>query len=173
MLVVTDVLYEPLRRWWTDHAFTTSIVGGLLVLAVTVLVVDQTLRVRESRSRAQATAAQAAILLNQAGRTSAAVLAATGSDSSRDAASDEARSYMTMVLIAAPVLIDDPVPRAFLEQAQWLGVLFSRALNVTDREPDTSAVSEAFEVLRATAAPLLSMLSHSERQAVGANEQPV
>lgn len=169
-LVATDLLSEPTRRWWTDHAFTTSIVGGLLVLAVTVLVVDQTLRLRESRSKAQAVAAQAAILLNQASRTTAAVVAASSSGSSRDAASDETRTYMTMVLIGAPILIDEPVPRAFLEQSQWLGVLLSRALSANEGRPDTTAISEALELLRSTAAPLLRVLSHSERQAVGANE---
>jgi phage gp46-like protein len=169
LLVALDLVSGPTRRWWADHAFTTSIVGGLLVLAVTVLVVDQTLRSREIHSRAQATAAQAAILLNQATRTASAI--ATISDaSSRDAASDEARTYMTMVLIGAPILINEPAPRAVLEQSQWLGVLFSRALNAGDGRPDPSSITEALEVLRTTAAPLVRLLSHSERQAVGASD---
>jgi len=170
VLVLADAFLEPMQRWWTGHAFTTSVVGGLLVLAVTVLVVDQTLHFRDIRSRAQATAAQAAIILNQARRTEAAMGRVDGTAAERDAASDEARTYMTMVLIAAPVLITDAVPRAFLEQAQWLGVLFSRALAPGPGEHEISEISAVASMLQETAAPLLRRLNHSQRQAVGATD---
>lgn len=172
-LMVVDAVDDAVRRWWAEHAFTTSIVGGLLVLAVTLLVVNQVLNIRDLRSRAQATAAQAAILLNQARRTADAVDVADQGDSERDAASDETRTYMTMVLIGAPVLINASVPRAFLEQAQWLGVLFSRALNPAVGQSNPSEISGAFEKLRAVASPLLRELSHSARRAVGASEAAV
>jgi hypothetical protein len=162
VLIVMDNLDSAARRWWADHAFTTSVVGGLLVLGVTVLVVDYILTVRGMRDRTQATAAQAAILLSQARRTLDAVADRT---TNRDAASDEARTYMTMVLIAAPILIDATGPRAFLERAQRLGLLFSRALR-SESPPDLARLEQAHQDLADTASPLVRKLSQAARRAV-------
>ncbi|WP_426518936.1 hypothetical protein ACPPVQ_04185 [Diaminobutyricibacter sp. McL0618] len=170
ILVTIDAVNSDFREWWVAHAFTTSIVGGLLVLALTLLVVNQILNFRQVRSRAQATAAQAAILLNQARRATDAVHAALQKSSDRDAASDEVRTYMTMVFIGAPVLIGTSVPRAFLEQAQWLGALLGRALNPAMQGVTPAEIFGALEELKTLANPLLQKLSHSERNAVGAGQ---
>ena len=94
------------------------------MLLITVLVVDQVVRLRQVSDRSRAIAAQAAIMVVQARRTVQAVTQAVAkgaADSDRDAASDELRTYMMMLLVAAPLLIDIPVSRSFLEQAQALG----------------------------------------------------
>jgi hypothetical protein len=54
-----------------------------------------------------------------------AVLAGTGD---RAAAADEVRTYMFMLFVAAPVLIDDRVSRRFLEEAQYLGGSMARSM---------------------------------------------
>ena len=118
--VVLDLTDENFRRWWSTRAFTTDTVAGVLVVLITVLVVNQLLRIRQLRGRSRATAAQAAIVLSQAVRATRAV-SALGDSGDRDAAADEVRTYMTMVLIAAPILIDVRTPRAFLEKSQHLG----------------------------------------------------
>jgi hypothetical protein len=111
-LVVLDVTDETFRRWWSARAFTTDTVGGILVVLITVLVVNQVVRIRQLRDRSRATAAQAVIVLTQAGRATRAV-AAVGDSGDRATASDEVRTYLTMVLIAAPILIDARRSRAF------------------------------------------------------------
>jgi len=95
--------------------------GGLLVLLITVLVVNQLLNRRQSRQRAHAIAAQAAIMVAQAARSAKAISSLLDGSGDRDAASDGFRTYMMMLLICAPVLMDDPVARRFLEQSQYLG----------------------------------------------------
>ncbi len=69
VLAALDILDGAVHRWWAEHAFTTSLVGGLLVLLVTVLVADRVIHARQLRDRARAIAAQAAIVLTQAVRT--------------------------------------------------------------------------------------------------------
>jgi hypothetical protein len=94
-----------------------DVVAGLPVLLITLLVVDQVVRWRQFNDRSRAVAAQAAILLVQATRSSQAISSALGGASDRAAAAEEARAYMMILPVAAPVLIEDPVSRAFLEQA--------------------------------------------------------
>jgi hypothetical protein len=72
-LVAGEVTDEAMRRWWAAHALTTSTVAGLLVLAITLLVVDQVVRLRQINDRARAVAAQSAIILVQAVRSSGSV----------------------------------------------------------------------------------------------------
>ena len=105
---------------WTARLGFVGTLGflGLLVLLFTVLVVNQLLSRRQARQRSHAVAAQAAIIGAQAARTAAAVSAVSGGSGDRGAASDGFRTYMMMLLVGAPVLIDDPVARHFLEQAQ-------------------------------------------------------
>ena len=134
VLVILDITDAAMRRWWAGHALTTDTVSGLLVLLITLLVVDQVVRLRQINSRARAVAAQAAIIMTQAGRTLSAVTqaAAKGADDSdRDAASDEVRTYMMMLLVGAPVLIDAQMSRNFLEQAQAVGGLMAISVGVT------------------------------------------
>lgn len=62
-------------------------------------------------------AAQAAIVTSQAVRASQAISQLLTDSGHREAAGDEFRTYMMMLLVAAPVLIDAKTSRAFLEQA--------------------------------------------------------
>jgi hypothetical protein len=81
-LVIGDLTDSGFRRWWLDRALTTDMVAGLLVLLVTVLVVDQLVSRRQVSGRSRAVAAQAAIVMGQAARSSRAVSSAL--DSSGD-----------------------------------------------------------------------------------------
>ena len=73
VLVILDLTDTGLRRWWDAHALTTDTIAGLLVLLITVLVVDQVVRLRQGSSRARAVAVQVVILMTQANRASQAV----------------------------------------------------------------------------------------------------
>jgi hypothetical protein len=170
-LVVGELTDAGLRRWWTARPLTTDTVAGLLVLLVTVLVVNQLLNRRQARQRGHAVAAQAAIIVTQAARSAKAVSSVIDGPGDRGAASDGFRTYMMMLLIGAPVLIDDPVARRFLEQAQYLGGVMTRALAVIDRSPDGSAVpgdglDQAMQQLQSAAAPLLQLLSPGMRDSI-------
>jgi hypothetical protein len=179
-LIILDLTDGALRRWWSGHALTTDMVSGLLVLLITVLVIDQVVRLRQINDRARAVAAQAAIVVNQAIRTSQAVSAAVGGPGDRDAASDEFRTYMLILLVGAPVLIDAKVSRTFLEQAQQLGGEMARALGAfgafgataTATAPDpgvsTDRLDHAVQQLKTASAPLLAVLDPQTRIAVGA-----
>lgn len=162
-LIILDVDDGGLRRWWSGHALTTDVVSGLLGLLITVLVIDQVLQLRQIRDRARAVAAQAASE------------ALTGSGD-RDAAGDEFRTYMMMLLVSAPVLIDAKASRNFLEEAQHLGGEMARVLGVTAGTPGQDSVSttrmdDAVQRLRAASAPLLQVLD-PETQAAVRGEDP-
>ncbi len=60
-LVILDLADTGVRAWGASHAITTDTVAGLLVLLITVLVVDQVVRLRQINDRSRAVAAQAAI----------------------------------------------------------------------------------------------------------------
>ena len=139
-LVVGELTEAGQRRWWAARPLTTDTVGGLLVLLVTVLVVNQLLNRRQARQRSHAVAAQAGIMVAQAARAAKAVSSVIGGSGDRGAASDGFRTYMMMLLIGAPVLIDDPVARHFLEQAQYLGAVMAGTLAVIDRSAKGGAV---------------------------------
>jgi len=75
---------------------------------------------------------------------------------------------MLMLLISAPVFIDDPVARRFLEQAQDFGAEMTRTLALTHSSTDGSAggaagpgdrLDGAMQQLQSAAAPLLQLLS--------------
>jgi hypothetical protein len=175
LLAVLDLTDETARHWAAEHAFTTSTVAGLLVLAITVLVANQVVKIRQYRDEAQAIAAQSAILLAQASRAARAVSSAADGPDERDAASEEVRTYLTMLLIAAPVLIEISVPRAFLEQAQQLGAVLASMLAAVPKSPagecgSTARLDDAVDGLRAAAAPLLQILTPAQRAAAGADE---
>src|ERR1700722_18289458 len=67
-LAALDVLDGPVHRWWAEHAFTPSLVGGLLVLLLTVLIAARVVHARQLRERSRAIAAQSAIVMTQAAR---------------------------------------------------------------------------------------------------------
>jgi len=174
-LVILDLTDESMRRWWTAHALTTDTVSGLLVLAITLLVVDQLVRLRQLRDRARAIGAQAAIILAQATRAAREVSQAVAQGlgpGNRDDAADEFRTYMMMLLVGAPVLIDERASRAFLEQAQVVGGEMAQMLAATAEASSPAATSsaqldDALKRLRETSNPLFQALDPATRAAVG------
>jgi hypothetical protein len=146
------------------------------VVLITVLVVDQVVRVRQLKDRARATAAQAAILMLQAERAKQNVSAAMNGSGDQDAALDEVRTYMTILSISAPVLIDARLSRTFLEQAQTLAAELARGLasgGKASGETSTasdSRLEDSFQRLRSASAPLLEMLTAEQRSAAGEGE---
>jgi hypothetical protein len=174
-LVIGDLTDTAFRHWWSDHALTTDTVSGLLVLLITFLIVNQVVRLRQIKDRARAVAAQAAIVVGQAARSSRAVSAALDGSGDRDAASDEVRTYMMMLMVGAPVLIDARASRNFLEQAQHLGAEMARTALAMGRSPGPPASSrarldDAVQQLRAASAPLLQQLSLEQRTAASGDE---
>ena len=180
-LVVGELTNAGQRRWWAAHPLTTDTVAGLLVLLVTVLVVNQLLNRRQARQRGHAVAAQAAIMVAQATRSAKAVSSVIDGSGDRGAASDGFRTYMLMLLIGAPVLIDDPVARRFLEQAQHLGGVMAGTLAVIVRSTAGAAVAsdttggaavpsdrlgDAMQQLQDAAAPLLELLNPAIRDSI-------
>ena len=170
-LVAVELTDTGQRRWWAAHPLTTNTVAGLLVLLVTVLVVNQLLNRRETGQRGHAVAAQAAIVVAQAARSAKAVSSVIDGSGDRDAASDGFRTYMMMLLISAPVLIDDPVARRFLEQAQYLGGVMAHTLALIDRSTGGAAtpggrLDDAMQQLQSSAAPLLQLLSPGVRDSI-------
>jgi hypothetical protein len=172
-LVIGDLADAGMRRWWDGHALTTDTVAGLLVLLITVLVVDQVVSARQFNDRSRAVGAQVAIIMAQAERASSEVSQAVAQKlgpGSRDAASDEFRTYMIMLLVGAPVLIDAKVSRDFLELAQALGGEMALALGTGAPHgrpalPD-ARLEDAMQRLRAASDPLLQVLDPQTRAAV-------
>ena len=170
-LVILDLTDGGLRRWNDVHALTTDTVAGLLVLLITVLVADQVIRLSQINARARAVAAQAAIVVTQAIRSSQVVSQALAGSGDRDAASDAFRTYMMMLLVGAPVLIDAKVSRNFLEQAQALGGEMARALAATARTPGqasypTARLDDAVQQLRTASTPMLQVLDPETLQVI-------
>jgi hypothetical protein len=178
VLVIVEITDGAMRRWWAGHALTTGTVSGLLVLLITLLVVDQVVRLRQLNARARTVAAQAAIIMTQAVRTSDSISQATaqGADpGDQDAAADEFRTYMMMLLVGAPVLIDAKASRTFLEQAQVTGGIMAIALGLTARSSGPAASSgtrldDAVQRLRAASAPLLAVLDPKTQAALRGDE---
>jgi hypothetical protein len=169
-LVILDLADDGLRHWWAEHALTTGIVSGLLVLLITVLVADQVVKLRQINERSRVVAAQAAIVTSQAVRASHAISQILTDAGNREAAGDEFRTYMMMLLVAAPVLIDAKTSRAFLEQAQSLGGEMVRAL-ASVRSGGSGGYSpgrldDAVRDLKAASSPLLQVLDPETRSAV-------
>ena len=176
-LVILDSTDGGLRRWWGGHALTTDTVSGLLVLLITVLVVDQVVRYRQLSDRARAIAAQAVIVEGQASRAARVITQAVTGSGDRDSAAEEFRSYMVMLLVAAPVLIDAKVSRTFLEQAQTLGGEMAHALALTGGKPDpkdsATRLDGAVKRLKIACDPLLQVLDPQTLAAIGVTrDQP-
>ena len=171
VLVILDLTDAGLRRWWDAHALTTATVTGLLVLMITVLVVDQVVRLRQGKSRARAVAVQVAILRTQANTASRAVSQVLAGSGDRDMAYDEFRTYTMMVLSVAPVLIDARTSRNFLEQAQHLDGELALALSVLATAPGqekfpAARLNGALRALKSASTPLLENLTPEMRSAV-------
>ena len=173
-LIVLDLSDGAFRRWWSARAFTTDAIAGILVVLVTVLIVNQALGIRQERERFRATAAQASMVLSQAIRATRAVLACVTSGN-RTAASDELRTYMIMLMIAAPILIESKTPRVFLEDAQTLGgmlvqVQHSESQSSVKTVTSDTQLEEALQRLKIAATPLFAPLTAEERTAAGTEE---
>jgi hypothetical protein len=171
VLVILDSTDDALRRWWAGHAMTTDVVGGLMVLLITVLVVDQVVLLRQINDRSRTVAVQAGIMVSQASRTAQAISATVDGSGDRDAAAEEFRTYIMMLLAVAPVLIDAKMSRAFLEQAQRLGGVMARALNVISgstgqQDPVAGKLDAAVQALKSASTPLLANLDPAMRAAV-------
>jgi hypothetical protein len=170
-LIVGEITNAGQRRWWGSHSLTTDTVSGLLVLLITVLVVNQLLNMRQARQRSQAVAAQAAIVVAQAAQSARAILSVTGGSGDRSAAVDGFRTCTMMLLISAPVFIGNSVARRFLEQAQDLGAVMARTLELIRRSTDSAAVpshglDDAMQQLQSAAAPLLQALNPEVRHSI-------
>ena len=171
ILVALDQTDAGLRRWWDGHALTTDTVAGLLVLLITVLVVDQVVRLRQINDRARAVGVQAAIMMTQANRASQAVSRALAGSGDQGAANDEFRTYTMMLLAVAPVLIDARTSRNFLEHAQHLDGEMARALSVLGTKPGpgispATRLDDAMQALKSASTPLLQSLDPQTRSAV-------
>jgi hypothetical protein len=171
VLVILDVTDAGLRNWWDSHALTTDTLAGLLVLMITVLVVDQVVRLRQGNSRARAVAIQVAILMTQANTASQAVSQVLAGSGDRDIAREEFRAYTMMLLAVAPVLIDARTSRNFLEQAQHLDGDMALALSVLATAPGqekfpAARLDGAVQALKSASSPLLQNLSPEMRSAV-------
>jgi hypothetical protein len=169
-LVILDLTDGGLRHWWAEHALTTGTVSGLLVLLITVLVADQVVKLRQINERSRVVAAQAAIVTSQAVRASQAISQVMTGSGDREATGDEFRTYMMMLLVAAPVLIDARTSRAFLEQAQALGAEMVRALaSVRSGGSDgysPGRLDDAVRQLKDASSPLLQVLDPETQKAV-------
>jgi len=171
VLVILDLTDAGLRRWWDAHALTTATVTGLLVLMITVLVVDQVVRLRQGKSRARAVAVQVAILRTQANTASRAVSQVLAGSGDRDMAYEEFRTYTMMVLSVAPTLIDARTSRNFLERAQDLDGAMAQALSLLATVPGqenflAARLDDTLQALKSASAPLLQNLTPELQSAV-------
>jgi hypothetical protein len=169
-LIALDLADNSFNNWFDRHAFSTDAVSTLLGLAVAALVVDRISDRRRLRDRAQVMAAQGAMVAAQALRATQTMTAALNGTGDRDAAADELRTFMTMMLNGAPVLMDAMQTRAFLEASQRLAAELARALAVTrsgDHPDDLDArLTNAADQVRTTLQPLLTTLNIDQQSAV-------
>ena len=167
-LIVLDISGGSVHRYWSRHSFTANVLAGLVVLLLTVLIVDRVIQVRQLKNQSRAVGAPAALIVAQASRTVDAVKRAARSAGDRDEASGELRTYTQMLLTAAPLLIDAPVSRAFLEAAQHVVAELYWVLQAPDEKVESTKtqLDHAVEQLREAAAPLVKALSPEQRAAI-------
>ena len=169
-LIALDVVDHSFNSWFDRHSFSTDAISTLLGLAVAALVVDRISDRRRLRDRAQVMAAQGAMVAGQALRATRTVTAALGGTAERDGAADELRTFMTMMLISAPVLMDAPQTRQFLEASQRLAGELARALTATrsgdhPKEVDRR-LNDAADQVRTAVQPLLQTLNIDQQTAI-------
>jgi hypothetical protein len=161
-LIALDLVDNDFNAWSNSHSFATDAVSTLLGLAVAALVIDRISARRRLHDQAQVMAAQGAMIAAQALRATEAVTSALDGSGERDAAGDELRTFMMMMLTGAPVLMDEPHTREFLETSQHLAAELARALGVTGSgaHPDDidQRLNDAATQVRAAAQPLLQTL---------------
>ena len=169
-LIALDIVDQSFNTWFDHHSFTTDAVSTLLGLAVAALVVDRIADRRRLRDRAQVIAAQGAMIAAQGLRANQAVTAALNGSGDREGAGDELRTYMTMMLTGAPVLMDAPQTREFLETSQHLAAELARALVLTQSgdHPDDvdQRLRDAAGHVRVTVNPLLQTLNLDQQSAI-------
>jgi hypothetical protein len=166
-LVVLDVVDRGVRVWFDTHAFTTDALTSVLVLLITVLIVNRIVSVRQQQDRLMVIAAQAAIISRQARRTADLVKESLTTADQREPAADELRTYMAMLLVSAPVLIEGSTARAFLESAQRLAGVMSIAMENDPKRSNVAArLDAAAEAMRDAVTPLLAALDRSQLRAV-------
>jgi len=170
-LILLELANGGVRRFWSEHSLTTDTVAGVLVVAITVVMVDQVIRHRQARDQSRAVGAHAAIMVSQAKRAVEATVALRDKAGDRATASDAVRTYLLVLLVGAPVLMQDPVARRFLEQAQVLAAELGRILSPAEVGSLPSilfagGLDQAIEQLRDAASPLMTALSAEERRAV-------
>jgi hypothetical protein len=143
---------------------------------VAALVVDRIGDRRRLRDRAQVMAAQGAMIAAQALRATQAVTSALDANGDRDAANDELRTFMTMMLTGAPVLVDAPETREFLETSQRLAAELARALVVTrsGEHPDDvdQRLKDAADQVRVSVQPLLQTLNLDQQSVLWGAARP-
>ncbi len=170
VLIALDLVDDGFNSWFDHHSFTTDAVSTLLGLAVAALVVDRISDRRRLRDRAQVMAAQGAMIAAQGLRAHQAVTRVFDGSGDRDAAEDELRTYMTMMLTGAPVLMDEPRTRLFLETSQRLAAELARAMVVTraGEHPDDvdQRLDAAASEVRECVGPLLQTLNIDQQSAV-------
>jgi len=167
-LVACDLWVGAFRSWWDRHAFTGSVVSSLLVVAVTVLIVDEVVADRQRRDRGVTVAVQGLIVYSQTRRAYEAVT--TAGEKGPGASSEELRTLTGMLLTAAPSLFDDPVARHFLEQAEKLTAALVGAVSATSdgglaadaRRRLDSGMAQVQEAV----APLAARISVEDRSAL-------
>jgi hypothetical protein len=175
VLVILDLTDAGLQRWWDAHALTTDTIAGLLVLMITVLLVDQVVRLRQGISQARAVAIQVAIVRTQANIAARAVTQVLGGSGDRDIAYEEFRTYTMMLLSVAPVLIDAATSRNFLERAQDLDAAMAQALSVLATAPgqeksSAAQLDDTLQALKSASTPLLQNLTPEMLSAVRGDE---
>lgn len=170
--VVLDITDSTVRSFWSRHSFTSSVVSGLLVLLLTVLIVDRVNTMRKIRGQSRAVGVQAAVIAAQAGRAADAIRRPAQSDEEREESAQELRTYMLMLLTSAPVLIEAPRSRAFLEVAQQTAgeLLSALRARAADESVDVAPrVDAALEQLNEAAGPVVVTLDREERAAVASD----
>jgi hypothetical protein len=169
-LIALDLADQAVNTWFDRHSFATDTVSTLLGLAVAALVIDRISDRRRLSDRALAMAAQGAMIAAQASRATRAVTSALDGSGDRDAAADELRTFITMMLTGAPALMDAPDTRGFLETSQRLAAELARALGVTRTggHPDDleQRLNHAADEVRAAFQPLLEVLNLDQQSAV-------
>jgi hypothetical protein len=167
--IVTDLAIPSVGGWWDRHSLIGSLAGSALILAFTVLVVDEVLSRRQIRDRNRVAAVQALIVYTQVLQTEKAVMAAPDERANADVAG-EVRALGSALLIAAPALFDDPEARDFMDQAERFSALLVRiGLNRPGQDISDAArerLSTAKDAMSAAVQPLLARLNRREVSAL-------
>lgn len=175
-LVATDLWAPAIQRFWNRHSLTSSVVSGVLVLAVTALVVDEVIARRQRKERAVSVAVQALIVYGQARRVWHSIVADGGPDVAGEP-SQELRTLAGMLLTASPSLFDDPDARLFLEATERFSAAAVQLLAAARREGTAAAtggpLASAMGQMQTAVSPMLARLPARDRDLLqGPSEDP-